>query len=149
MPRAPMEGGPAWDVQHSTHYVYTLRAPGSRRIRYVGVTSDPRTRWHGHVYNAKRAAKCGQTTPLYAWVLDLAAADKRPVMELVGEVGIIARDDPPYCGAAYEARMGEALSFARRAEAALIRRLQAEGAPLLNEQHMAPAQRSDARVESA
>lgn len=73
-----MPGGPG-----PRSYVYTLRAPGDARVRYVGVTSTPRARWSLHVNEALRAEESGNHTPRSAWVARLLAEGRGPVLEIV------------------------------------------------------------------
>lgn len=109
-----MAGGPSPSLRGGA-FVYTLRAPGERPIKYVGVTGEPRMRWLLHVSNAVQAMRGRKPMNNFVrWILELREAGERPVMEIVQNVDF---------------------SRGEQAEGRWIRRLISRGEPLLNLQH--------------
>ncbi len=108
--RKPSPGAPVGEF--GAYSVYVLTAPGSERPRYVGMTSDPRTRWIMHVHHA-RSSGGSLLKPLAVWILDLYGKGKRPVMTVLE------------C-------MGPDKAYALLREEQTIAALRAEGEDLLN-----------------
>lgn len=60
-------------------YIYTLTDPRDGSVRYVGMTHRPEGREKQHLCAAS-------TTPMGAWMNDLAAAGVRPSLTIIEEV---------------------------------------------------------------
>lgn len=69
--------------------IYTLRAPGSKVVRYVGSTERPRRRLYGHISDARRNVRGAKN----AWVRSLLAKGERPVMHIERVVPVERRED--------------------------------------------------------
>ena len=131
MPPPPIKGGPAF-CPARTLVVYSLRAPGEKAVRYVGVTRWPRGRWLGHTSEALRLWHAGKpVTQLHRWLLSLYAKGKRPILEplATSPAWVRRRGCARFDFRAQEAagrKAGEAL------EARWIRKLAKRGEPLFN-----------------
>lgn len=102
------------------HYIYGLRDPDSKELRYIGATHNPKCRAACH----NSAARMGLEVPVSKWIADLEAQGKAPVMEILCEL---------------DGRLSSRLSDA--AERAAIRWL-SFCYPLLNVQHNLAALRA-------
>lgn len=60
-------------------FVYVLRCPKTKAIRYVGVTKNPKNRLEGHLRERRRK------NPKVRWVQKLLRAGLEPIMEIVEE----------------------------------------------------------------
>lgn len=58
--------------------IYALREPDTGEIRYIGKATDAMARFKSHMRDARR-----RSTPVYVWINELAAAGKKPVMDVL------------------------------------------------------------------
>ena len=61
-------------------FIYVLKDPESNEVRYVGKTSQPKTRLFHHVSISK-----GQRNPREVWIHSLVSRNTPPVMEVIEE----------------------------------------------------------------
>lgn len=65
-------------------FIYALTDPGDGRIRYVGKTVNPRTRYNSHLRNEDETTY--KLNPLHNWVKKLKERGKAPNMVILEEV---------------------------------------------------------------
>lgn len=56
------------------HYVYTLSCPVFNNVRYIGITSDLKKRYSGHMNSVEKTHK-------YNWIISLKKKGLKPLME--------------------------------------------------------------------
>lgn len=70
-------------VSSKLGYIYTLSAPGSESVRYVGQAVDPKKRYLLHVCLSKK-----KRTHKEKWISQILASDQKPVMEIIWVGGV-------------------------------------------------------------
>jgi len=63
----------------SIHYIYILRCPDTRAVRYVGITTHPAIREKEHCIYAINKPK----TKVQCWLIELRQQNKAPIFEVV------------------------------------------------------------------
>jgi predicted GIY-YIG superfamily endonuclease len=66
-------------------YIYILKDPIDKKVRYVGMTSNPKLRLSQHLKDAKKNKKTGKTKK-QKWLLDLGEKKMMPYMEIVRSI---------------------------------------------------------------
>lgn len=69
-------------------FLYVLREPDTRAVRYAGKANDPQARLTSHIRDARR-----RNAPLHCWIRSLGGQGKRPSMEVLGSVPIAHWED--------------------------------------------------------
>lgn len=64
-------------------HIYLLIDPINKKVRYVGATSNPKSRLRQHVKDASKPKKKGKTEK-QKWILKLKEKGMIPFMEIVG-----------------------------------------------------------------
>lgn len=63
-------------------YIYILRDPINKKIRYVGMTKNPKARLSQHLRDALKTKK-HQKTQKQLWILYLREKKMTPIMEII------------------------------------------------------------------
>lgn len=64
-----------------TTFIYILRDPISKKIRYIGKANDPKKRYNSHI-----CLKSGKGRHLWNWILMLKKKGFMPILEVIEEV---------------------------------------------------------------
>jgi predicted GIY-YIG superfamily endonuclease len=62
-------------------YIYLLRCPISKKVRYVGSSKNPKTRFKQHLKDAEK-----NRTKKQKWILELKNKCEIPIMEIVNKI---------------------------------------------------------------
>lgn len=65
-------------MKNEAIFIYILRCPISKKVRYVGSSKRPKTRFSQHIKDAKNAR-----TEKQKWILALMSKNELPKMEIV------------------------------------------------------------------
>lgn len=65
-------------------YIYLLIDPINNIVRYVGATTNPKTRFTQHIKDASKEKKTGKTDK-QKWILKLIGKKLKPKMKIVGK----------------------------------------------------------------
>ncbi len=65
-------------------YVYLLICPIGKKVRYVGSSKNPKTRFRAHLKDAKK-----NRTEKQKWIFSLLSSGCLPIMQIVGEGNFI------------------------------------------------------------
>lgn len=61
-------------------YIYRLKNPDTKKVRYVGKTTNPKRRWHHHC-SIKANEK--QKSHRSSWLLSILREGKKPILEII------------------------------------------------------------------
>lgn len=62
-------------------FIYILKCPITKKVRYVGSSKNPKTRFKQHVKDADKNRTLKQK-----WILNLKAKMELPIMEIVNQI---------------------------------------------------------------
>ena len=65
-------------------YIYILRDPIDKKVRYVGATKNPKQRFKQHLKDAEKQKKTGKTKK-QLWILGLKKQKITPKIEIIGK----------------------------------------------------------------
>lgn len=66
------------DNENKPHYVYSLTCPIENKIKYIGMSINPKSRYYNHLSNKNLNKK-------RYWILYLESIGKRPIMDIIKE----------------------------------------------------------------
>ena len=64
-------------------YIYSLKHPETKEIRYIGKANNLKKRLKGHMVDSKT-----RRTPLYSWINKLKSQGLEPIIEVIRETDI-------------------------------------------------------------
>jgi len=66
-------------------YLYVLKDPFTKKIRYVGATKNPKQRFYQHIKDAKKIKKTKKTKK-QKWILSLLEKGLEPLIDIIKKI---------------------------------------------------------------
>ena len=66
-------------------YLYVLKDPFDKKVRYVGATKNPKSRFYQHIKDAKKKKKTAKTKK-QKWISGLLERGLQPLIEVIKKI---------------------------------------------------------------